>query len=180
MLNRTQYPSDVIALVVLWRLRYKLSLRDLAEMFLTRGFVLGERQVTPALAENLRRRRKGRVGRSWYVDEAYIRGRGRWRYLYRAIDRDGHLRGDASDISSPIHKKRYYIWRRWWRRASRQVAKADIVPAGDTRRWAAIHAACAEFVLVAMSGGAPGRGRIVGFISSWYGSGQLLAGCALR
>jgi putative transposase len=33
-LNRTQYPSDVIALVVLWRLRYKVSLRDLPEMFL--------------------------------------------------------------------------------------------------------------------------------------------------
>jgi putative transposase len=32
LLNRTQYPSNVIALVVLWRLRYRLSLRDLAEM----------------------------------------------------------------------------------------------------------------------------------------------------
>jgi hypothetical protein len=32
MLNRTQYPSDVVALVVLWRLRYKLSLRELAEI----------------------------------------------------------------------------------------------------------------------------------------------------
>jgi hypothetical protein len=41
LLNRTQYPSDVIALVVLWRLRYKLSLRDLAEMFLIRGIVSG-------------------------------------------------------------------------------------------------------------------------------------------
>ena len=40
VLNRAQYPSDVIALVVLWRLRYRLSLRDLAEMFLTRGFHL--------------------------------------------------------------------------------------------------------------------------------------------
>ena len=38
-LNRARYPSDVIALVVLWRLRYKLSLRDLAEMFLIRGIV---------------------------------------------------------------------------------------------------------------------------------------------
>ena len=37
LLNRTQYPSDVIALVVFWRLRYKLSLRDLPEMFLLRG-----------------------------------------------------------------------------------------------------------------------------------------------
>ena len=96
MLNRAQYPSDVIALVVLWRLRYKLSLRDLAEMFLTRGFTFSyeavrdwEAKLTPALAENLRRRRKGRIGPSWYIDETYIPVRGRWRYLYRAIDRDG-------------------------------------------------------------------------------------------
>jgi putative transposase len=98
VLNRVQYPSDVIALVVLWRLRYKLSLRDLAEMFLTRGFIFSyeavrdwEAKLTPTLAENLRRRRKGRVGPSWYIDETYIRMRGRWRYLYRAIDRDGAL-----------------------------------------------------------------------------------------
>ncbi len=39
VLNKAQYPSDVITLVVLWRLRYKVSLRDLAEMFLARGFV---------------------------------------------------------------------------------------------------------------------------------------------
>ena len=38
-LNRAQYPSDIIALVVLWRLRYKLSLRDLAEMFVLCGMV---------------------------------------------------------------------------------------------------------------------------------------------
>src|SRR3954452_12851226 len=39
LLNHTQCPSDVIALVVLWRLRYRLTLRDLAEMFLVRGIV---------------------------------------------------------------------------------------------------------------------------------------------
>ena len=98
LLNRTQYPSDVIALVVLWRLRYKLSLRDLAEMFLIRGFVFTyeavrdwEAKLTPALSGDLRRRRKGKVGRSWYVDETYIRVHGHWKYLYRAIDRDGAL-----------------------------------------------------------------------------------------
>jgi transposase-like protein len=96
VLNKAQFPSDIIALVVLWRLRYKLSLRDLAEMFLTRGFIFTheavrewEAKLTPALAENLRRKRKGRVGRSWYIDETYIRVRGQWRYLYRAIDSDG-------------------------------------------------------------------------------------------
>jgi putative transposase len=68
VLNNAQYPSDVIALVVLWRLRYKLSLRDLAEMFLTRGFIFTyeavrewEAKLTPALTEHLRRKRKGRV-----------------------------------------------------------------------------------------------------------------------
>jgi transposase-like protein len=45
LLNRTQYPSDVIALVVLWRLRYKPSLRDLAEMLLIRGFVFSYEAV---------------------------------------------------------------------------------------------------------------------------------------
>ncbi len=45
VLNRAQYPSDVIALVVLWRLRYKLNLRDLAEMFLTRGFIFSYEAV---------------------------------------------------------------------------------------------------------------------------------------
>ncbi len=42
-MNRTQFPSDVIALVVLWRLRYKLSLRDLSEMFLIRGSLIAAR-----------------------------------------------------------------------------------------------------------------------------------------
>ena len=98
LLNRTQYPSDVIALVVLWRLRYKLALRDLPEMFLARGLVFSheavrewEAKLTPALAENLRRRRRGKAGRSWYVDETYIKVQGRWCYLYRAIDRSGAL-----------------------------------------------------------------------------------------
>src|ERR1700679_4103600 len=99
VLNRTQYPSDVVALVVLWRLRYKLSLRDLAEMFLIRGIVFSyeavrdwETKLTPALAEKLRRRRRrGKIGRSWYVDETYVKVQGRWCYLYRAIDTSGAL-----------------------------------------------------------------------------------------
>jgi putative transposase len=100
-LNRTQYPSDVIALVVLWRLRYRLTLRDLAEMFLVRGLVFSheavrawEAKVAPTLADELRRRRHGRGGtrgRHWHVDETYLKVGGRWAYLYRAIDRDGHL-----------------------------------------------------------------------------------------
>src|SRR4051812_3100257 len=98
LLNRTQYPSHVIALVVLWRLRYKLSLRDLPEMLALRGIVFSheavrewEAKLAPALAEDLRRRRRGKAGRSWYVDETYIKGQGRWRYVYRGIASAGAL-----------------------------------------------------------------------------------------
>ena len=45
LLNRTQYPRDVIALVVLWRLRYRLTLQDLSEMFLVRGIVFSHEAV---------------------------------------------------------------------------------------------------------------------------------------
>ena len=81
VLNRTQYPSDVIALVVLWRLRYKLALRDLAEMFLIRGIVFSyeavrewEAKLIPILSDERRhRRRRCRLAPSWYVDESVPR-----------------------------------------------------------------------------------------------------------
>jgi putative transposase len=92
VLNRAQYPSDVIALVVLWRLRYKLSLRDLPERFAGRGMGFSseavrewEAKLTPALAEELRRVRRGKGGRSWYVPQR------RWPLVLR-VSRDRPLR----------------------------------------------------------------------------------------
>nr|WP_216856527.1 DDE-type integrase/transposase/recombinase [Acidisphaera sp. S103] len=88
----------MIALVVPWRPRHKLACRDLPEMFVIRGLVFNheavrdwETELTPALAENLRRHRHGKVGGSWYVDETYIKVHGHWCYLYRAFDRSGAL-----------------------------------------------------------------------------------------
>jgi putative transposase len=87
-----------VCLVVLWRVRYKLSLRDLPEMFLERGLVFTyeavrewEAQLAPLLSDMLRKHRRGRIGLSWYTDETYIKVKGRWTYLYRAIDREGNL-----------------------------------------------------------------------------------------
>jgi putative transposase len=96
--NHLQYPTDLVLLVVLWRLRYKLSLRDLAEMFLDRGFVFTheavrewEARFAPLLTDRLRAKRHGQGGAKWHADETYLRVNGRWCYLYRAIDRDGNL-----------------------------------------------------------------------------------------
>ena len=55
ILNRTRYPSDVIALVVFWRLRYKLSLRDLPEMFLIRGLNSATKQSATGRPSSLHR-----------------------------------------------------------------------------------------------------------------------------
>ena len=96
--NHLQAPTDIALLVVLWRLRYKLSLRDLAEMFLTRGFTFThetgrewEARFAPLLTERLRAKRRGKAGIKWRADEPYVKVNGRWCYLYRAIDADGHL-----------------------------------------------------------------------------------------
>jgi putative transposase len=74
--NRLQLPTDVVFLIVLWRLRMKLSLRDLTEILLLRGLVFSheavrdwEAKIAPLLTDALRKRCKGKAGRSWYVDE---------------------------------------------------------------------------------------------------------------
>ena len=80
------------------RLRSKLSLRDLADMFFERGFAfthetvrVWEARFAPLIAEQLRTKRRGQAGTSWYVDETYVKVNGKWCYLYRAIDREGNV-----------------------------------------------------------------------------------------
>jgi len=79
-------------------LQYKLSLRNVAEMFLTRGFTFThetvrawEERLAPLLTAQLKAKRRGKAGRTWHVDETYVKVEGRWCYLYRAIDSDGTL-----------------------------------------------------------------------------------------
>lgn len=98
-LDRVQHLSSVVAPVVLWRLRCKLSLRDLLEMFARRGRVFSyealqawRAKLTPATeAAELGSRHRGKADRDWYVDRNYRRMGGRWCYLYRAIDKTGAL-----------------------------------------------------------------------------------------
>ncbi len=96
--NDLQFPTDIVLLSVLWRLRYKLGFRDVAELLVQRGYTVTHETIrawefrfAPLVSERLRARRRGRAGRSWYLDETYVKVGGVWRYLYRAIDREGNL-----------------------------------------------------------------------------------------
>jgi putative transposase len=100
VLNRTCLPSDIIAFVVFCRLRYRLTLRDLSEIMALRGIEVSheairdwEAKLLPVMGDALRKQRHGtgrRAGVTWYIHETYLNVRGRWCYLYRAIDRDGN------------------------------------------------------------------------------------------
>ena len=75
-----------------------LSLRDLAEMSLVRGFAFTheavrdwETRFAPLATAQLRARRRGQGGAKWHTDETYLRVAGRRCYLHRAIDREGNL-----------------------------------------------------------------------------------------
>src|ERR1700723_1533213 len=89
------FDREVIILCVRWYLRYKLSFRDLVEMVSERGLHLAHttilRWVQRYAPEFIKRwDRFGRpAGRSWRVDETYIKVRGHWTYLYRAVDKSG-------------------------------------------------------------------------------------------
>ncbi len=89
------YPADVILQCVRWYLAYALSLRNQEEMMVERGIAVDHStlhrwviRLVPLLSQAFRRRKRP-VGKRWRMDETYIRIRGQWKYLYRAVDTDG-------------------------------------------------------------------------------------------
>ncbi len=88
-----QYPKEVILFAVFFYVRYSVSYRDLEQIPPERGvqvdYATLNRWVTkysPLIASNARRR-KAPADRSWRMDETYIRVKGEWVYLYRAVDK---------------------------------------------------------------------------------------------
>lgn len=89
------FNNSIITLCVRWYTTYKLSYRDLVEMMAERGVDVSHTTIlrwvqhfVPEFEKRWNRFARP-VGTSWRVDETYIRVRGRWTYLYRAIDKQG-------------------------------------------------------------------------------------------
>ena len=83
-------------MLVRWYLAYSLSYRDIEELAAERALKVDHSTVqrwvvrySPQLEESFRQRHKRPVGGSWRMDETYIKIKGHWVYLYRAVDKAG-------------------------------------------------------------------------------------------
>jgi transposase-like protein len=89
------FDREIIILCVRWYLRFKLSFRDLVEMMAERGVSLAHTTIMRWIAryvpefEKRWNRFSCPAGASWRVDETYVKIKGRWTYLYRAVDKQG-------------------------------------------------------------------------------------------
>ena len=95
MFKGRPFDRSEILLCIRWYLAYNLSLRNLKEMMAERGISVDHATIhrwvvrySPELLERFNLRKRS-VSRKWHVDETYIKVRGQWKYLYRAIDSNG-------------------------------------------------------------------------------------------
>jgi hypothetical protein len=92
-----QFEPEVILLAVGWYLRFSLSYRDVEELLGERGLSVDHvtvwrwvQRYAPEIQRRLRTRLRP-TNDSWRVDETYIRVKGKWAYLYRAVDSTGAM-----------------------------------------------------------------------------------------
>src|ERR1051325_207184 len=90
------FDSAIIILCVRCYITYKLSYRDLKQIMAERGIDLAHTTIlrwvqcyVPKFEKRWSRFTRP-VGKSWRVDETYIRVRGMWKYLYHAVDKEGN------------------------------------------------------------------------------------------
>jgi transposase-like protein len=91
-----QFLPEIILLNVRWYCRYTLSYRDLEEMMQERGVEVDHSTINrwvlkyaPELDKRIRPYLKP-TNDSWRTDETYIKIKGVWKYLYRAVDSEGN------------------------------------------------------------------------------------------
>jgi transposase-like protein len=134
--KRCRFPVTIILLCVRWYCNSGISYRELAEMMSERGVNLNPSTIfrwvqryAPEIEKRIRPYRGPRSG-SWRVDETYVRVGGKWKYLFRAIDKHGRL--IAFKLSDRRNAHAAY---RFLRKALRTVS--DYPPSSiTTDKWA--------------------------------------------
>jgi transposase-like protein len=92
----SQFEREIILWGVRWYVAYPVSYRQLEEMMDERGVAVDHSTLNRWVIkyapefEKVYRRRQQPVGRSWHLDETYVKIKGKWAYLYRAVDKEGH------------------------------------------------------------------------------------------
>ena len=90
-----RFPIDIILICIRWYAAYPLSYRHLEEMMEERGVFVDHSSINRwairflPLLEKVFRKHKRPVSGSWRMDETYIKVKGAWKYLYRAVDKEG-------------------------------------------------------------------------------------------
>jgi putative transposase len=107
------FPQEIILTCVRWYVAYPLSYRHVEELMEERGVSVDHATIhrwvlrySPPLAEAFYHRKRP-VGRRWRMDETYIRVKGEWRYLYRAVDKTGQ----TIDFLLTEHRDTEAAWR---------------------------------------------------------------------
>jgi putative transposase len=101
-----RFPSEIISYAVWAYHRFCLSFRDVEDLLAERGIIVSYETIRqwcekfgPDYARKLKRR-EGRLGDHWHLDEVFIRINGQQQYLWRAVDQDG----DVIDILVQPHR----------------------------------------------------------------------------
>jgi transposase-like protein len=133
---------EIIILCVRWYVTYKLSYRDLAEMMAERQIDVVHTTIMrwvqhymPEFEKQWSRYARS-VGTSWRVDETYIKIKGRWGYLYRAVDAAGKTVDFFLSEHRDIAAAKYFFQQAIDKRGTPQKITLD--------GYAASHAAVAE------------------------------------
>lgn len=94
---KKQFPKETILMSVRWYVSYKLSYRDIEELNAERGVSVDHAtlhrwvlEYAPQLEAEFRKRKRPISG-SWRMDETYMKIKGEWQYLYRAVDKHGDI-----------------------------------------------------------------------------------------
>jgi putative transposase len=91
----SHFEKDIIVWGVRWYAAYPISYRQLEAMMGERGVTVDHSTLNrwvikyaPEVEKQFRRQQR-LVGRSWWMDETYVKIKGKWAYLYRAVDKEG-------------------------------------------------------------------------------------------